>query len=82
MDVNETLRILREAKGDLARISLASVDLLLAEHPESKREKLRVALQVAAVPHWFDEKILGVLLDGPLRLKSNRLLLNCVAYPS
>jgi hypothetical protein len=66
MDLDETLRILREAKGDPARISLASVDLLLAEHPESEREKLRVALQVAAVPHWFDEEILGVLLDGPL----------------
>src|SRR5271165_1155350 len=66
MDLDETLRILREAKGDPARISLASVDLLLAEHPESEREKLRVALQVAAIPHWFDEKILEVLLDRPL----------------
>ena len=66
MDPENTLRILRAAQGDPARLILASVDLLLAEHPESEREKLRVALQVAAVPHWFDEKILGVLLDGPL----------------
>jgi len=66
MDLDQTLRILREAKGDPARISLASVDLLLAEHPESAREKLRAALQVAAIPHWFDEKTLEVLLDGPL----------------
>jgi hypothetical protein len=73
MDLDETLRILREAKGDLARISLASVDLLLAEHPDSEREKLRGALQVAAVPHWFDEKILGVLLDGPLAAEAPSL---------
>src|ERR1700722_2189408 len=66
MDLDKTLRILREAKGDPARISLASVDLLLAEQPESERENLRGALQVAAIPHWFDEKILEVLLDGPL----------------
>src|SRR5215469_13337012 len=66
MDLDETVRILREAKGDPARISFASVDLLLAEHPESEREKLRMALQVAAVPHWFDEKILGMLLDESL----------------
>jgi tetratricopeptide (TPR) repeat protein len=67
MDLGATLRILREAKGDPAHISLACVDLLLAEQSESERENLRVALQVAAIPHWFDEKILGVLLDGPLR---------------
>src|SRR5580693_2771457 len=73
MDLDETLRILRAANGDPARISLASVDLLLAEHPESEREELRLALQVAAVPHWFDEKILGVLLDGPLAAEAPSL---------
>src|SRR5271165_596683 len=66
MDPENTLRILRAAQGDPARLILASVDLLLAERSESERKKLRRALEAVAVPHWFDEEILSALLDAPL----------------
>jgi hypothetical protein len=73
MDFDKTLRVLRGAQGDLALLSLASVDLLLAKHSVGEQEKLRVALQVAAVPHWFDEEILALLLDIPLVLEAQSL---------
>ena len=73
MDLDKTLRILRQAKWDPSRISLACVDLLLVQRPESEREKLRRALQVASVPHWFDEEILEVLLDAPLAAEAQSL---------
>jgi len=73
MDFEQAIRILKEAQGDPARLGLASVDLLLAGHPDEEREKLRTALEVAAVPHWFDEKILAALLDPPLAVDAEAL---------
>jgi tetratricopeptide (TPR) repeat protein len=66
MDFEQAIHILKEAKGDPVQLGLASVNLLLARHPDEEREKVRTALEVAAVPHWFDEKILAALLDPPL----------------
>ena len=74
MDFEQAIRILKEAKGDPAQLCLASVDLLLAGHPpDEEREKVRTALEVAAVPHWFDEKILAALLDSPLATDAEAL---------
>jgi hypothetical protein len=56
MDFEQAIRILKEAQGDPARLGLASVDLLLAGQPDEERGKLRTALEVSAVPNWFDEK--------------------------
>jgi hypothetical protein len=63
MDFDEQLRILQSAKGDPARLALASVDLLLAARPERERENVREALEAAAVVHWCDETILAALLN-------------------
>jgi len=73
MDFEQAIRILKEAQGDPARLGLASVDLLLAGDPDEEREKVRTALEVAAVPHWFDEKILAALLDPPLHADAEAL---------
>jgi Tetratricopeptide repeat len=73
MDFEQAIRILKEAQGDTAQLGLASVDLLLAGHPDEEREKVRTALEVAAVPHWFDEKILAALLNSPLATDAEAL---------
>ncbi len=73
MDLEQAIRILKEAQGDPARFGLASVDLLLAGHPDEEREKVRTALEVATVPHWFDEKILAALLNSPLATDAEAL---------
>ena len=66
MNFDETIQILQAAHSDRAQLSIASVDLLLAGHSDEEREKVRVALEVASVPHWFDEAILVALLEPPL----------------
>jgi tetratricopeptide (TPR) repeat protein len=73
MDLEQAIHILKEAQGDTARLGLASADLLLAGHSDEEREKVRTALEVAAVPHWFDEKILAALLDPPLAAEAEAL---------
>ena len=63
MDFSAQLDLLKAAKGDPAKLALATVDLLLGARPAEEREKVREALEAAAVPHWFDEKILAALLN-------------------
>ena len=65
MDFNAQVELLKAAEGDPARLALATVDLLLAARPADERERVREALEAAAVPHWFDEKIVGALLEIP-----------------
>ena len=74
MDTTETLRILEAAQGDPARLALATIDLILSERSETERAEVRAALLAAAVPHWFDERILAALLDEPLRSRSAGLV--------
>jgi tetratricopeptide (TPR) repeat protein len=73
MDLDKTLEILQAAQGDPALLSLTSVDLLLNGRSENDRKKLRAALEIASVPHWFDEEILGILLDEPLSPEAQSL---------
>lgn len=63
MDFNAQLELLRAAQGDPARLALATIDLLLAARPPGEQERVREALEATAVPHWFDEEIVGALLD-------------------
>lgn len=63
-DLAEQLRILAEAKGDPARLALATVDLAYGSLDESQRSDLRTALESSAVPHWIDEALLGAMLGG------------------
>ena len=74
MDYTEILRILEAAQGDPAQLALASVNLHLAARSQNEREKVRTALEAAAIPHWVDEKILARLLDPPLASEAGPLL--------
>ncbi|HET8682230.1 MAG TPA: hypothetical protein VFM54_10190 [Micromonosporaceae bacterium] len=63
MDSIEQLRIVQDAHGDPALLALATVDLTFPELPDGERTALRLALEAAAVPHWFDAAILAGLVD-------------------
>ena len=58
MEFAEVLERLRQAGGDPEQLLLATVDFTLATHGP----RLREALETAAIPHWFDERILARLL--------------------
>ena len=60
MTFDEIIARLQEAKGDPEQLALAAVDVTLAR----RDERLREALEAAAIPHWFDERILAHLLDA------------------
>jgi len=63
MDFEHALEVLKKADGDEASVRLASVDLQFPDLSETERARLREALEAAAVPHWFDDKILAALLN-------------------
>jgi hypothetical protein len=73
MRFGEKLRILADAQGDSALLSLAGANLLLCDRPTKDQENLREALQVAAVPHWVDEEILAHLLEPSLSAEAETL---------
>ena len=59
MTLAEIVERLRQAGGDQEQLLLATVDFALATH----EPRLREALEAAAIPHWFDDRILARLLD-------------------
>ena len=66
MDLTEQLRVLDAAKGDPAKLALATVDLAYPTLEEAERAALRQSLEAAAIPHWCDETMLAALLEIPL----------------
>ena len=60
MTFDEVIARLQQAQGDPEQLVLATVDVTLA----GRDERLREALEAAAIPHWFDERILAHLLDA------------------
>ena len=64
LDSVEQLRLIRDAHGDPALLALATVDLTFPDIPNADREALRMALEVAAVPHWCDASILAELIGS------------------
>jgi tetratricopeptide (TPR) repeat protein len=59
MDFEEAISRLQAAQGNPEKLTLATVDIVLATHEPA----LRTALEAAAVPHWFDARILSALLE-------------------
>src|SRR5215510_4840817 len=57
MDFNTFIDRLKTSQDDKKSLTLATVDLVLAAHDAA----LRHALEAAAVPHWFDARILAAL---------------------
>ncbi|HEV2805447.1 MAG TPA: tetratricopeptide repeat protein [Chthoniobacterales bacterium] len=63
MTSSEALQLLADAKGDDAKITLATVEIAVSSQPAERQDQMREAVYAAAVPHWFDEKTVGALLD-------------------
>ena len=74
MDRDEQLRVLTEAQGNPALLALATVDLTFTELSKNDRERLRTALETAAIPHWADEEVLTEILDRDLAAAAPVLL--------
>ena len=60
----EALQLLVDAKGDDEKITLATVEIAAPSQATGLQNLVREAIYAAAVPHWFDEKILAALLNG------------------
>ncbi len=58
MDFDEIQRRLESAQGDPQALALATLDIVLAD----RDPRLRIAVEAAAVPHWFDAEVLAALL--------------------
>ena len=52
-----------KAKGDPHALSAFAAEFALGACPKAEQEPLRVALDAAAVLHWFDEGLLVKMLD-------------------
>src|SRR5262245_47743622 len=62
MNYDDILASFVAAHGDPERLTLATLDIFLADRGPGVRE----ALEAAAVPHWFDADILAALLGVAL----------------
>jgi hypothetical protein len=60
MDVQEIIERLKAAGDDPFSRALATLDIVLSD----QEPDLRRAIEVAAIPHWFDESLLAEML-GP-----------------
>src|SRR5258706_10373897 len=58
-------RLERLQAGDPGQRVLIALEFFLDSQPESRRELLRIAIEAAAVPHWFDASTLSHLLGLP-----------------
>jgi hypothetical protein len=59
MNFEDNIKLLQAAQGDSQRLAEATLEIVLA----ALSPELSGALQAVAVPHWFDEEILGALLQ-------------------
>ncbi|HEX6716207.1 MAG TPA: tetratricopeptide repeat protein, partial [Pyrinomonadaceae bacterium] len=58
-DFEEIIARLEAADGDSTKLSLATLDIVIAIY----EPMIRTALEAAVMPHWFDAQILSVLLE-------------------
>lgn len=59
MTVDEILRKIEAARGDPAMLALTTAEIVLDGRPG-----LREAFEAAAIAHWFDARVLSVLLEA------------------
>jgi hypothetical protein len=81
MDTGRFVTLIKEAQGDRALLAHAQIEFLRAEQAEAERAALHVALEAAAIPHWFDEEILQLMLDEPLKPLAGELTQKLRALP-
>jgi tetratricopeptide (TPR) repeat protein len=61
--VTDFLARLADAKGEPHALSTFAAEFALAARPKAKQKPLRIALDAAAVLHWFDHGLLVKMLD-------------------
>jgi len=61
--IAQRIEQLRQAQGDPQAMALIALDFLLGVQNEPLRERLRAAIEAAAVVHWFNLPILAYLLN-------------------
>lgn len=61
--LEEIIRKLEAAQGDVRAQAVITADFALAVRPEEDREQVRAALDAAAVLRWFDAPLLAGLLE-------------------
>jgi tetratricopeptide (TPR) repeat protein len=59
----ERLSRIREANNSPAAMALVVLDFLLDGQPENRRTAIKTAMEAAAVPHWYDQQILSMMVD-------------------
>ena len=60
MSIDDLIAELEAAKGDPARLTVATLDAVLSS---TGRAELRPAVEAAAIPHWFNADILACLTE-------------------
>ena len=63
MNFEKQIKLINEASEDPKHLALVVLEISLQNQPEA----LRRALQAAAIPRWFDAKILVKILDDDLQ---------------
>jgi len=61
--LNDALRELQAAQGDITSQAAVTAEFAVAVQPKSNRDKLRAALDAAAVLHWFEVPLLAYVLE-------------------
>jgi tetratricopeptide (TPR) repeat protein len=81
MDFDETLRLIAAAQGKPDQLALVTVEIVLNAQPPVDREILRLALDAAVLPHWFDAALLARLLDLDLAPRAGELFTRLCDLP-
>ena len=74
---DDVLRKLQDAKGDVRAQAVITADFALSVQSPQEREKLKDALDAAAVLHWFDLPIMTHMLQVDESESRRRLELLC-----
>src|SRR5690242_3345863 len=70
--LEQLIRNLEAAKGDLHAQAVISVEFFLSALPEEERNPLRAAMDAGAVLRWFDADLLAQVLEIPLEQAQKR----------
>src|SRR4051794_5317053 len=60
MSITSIVSRLKEARGDLQKLTLATLDIVLS----TRESWIREALEAAAIPHWFTAPAIAKLLQN------------------
>ena len=73
METDKTLRLLKDAQHDPAKLALVTIDFAYVELPAEQKAVLKATLEAVAIPHWCTANLLSVLLGITEKEASLRL---------